>query len=48
MSYDRRKPLDVESLVSVKVDNLSYRTNADQLKRAFDKFGEIGDVYIPR
>ncbi|ESN94058.1 hypothetical protein HELRODRAFT_87714 [Helobdella robusta] len=48
MSSDRRRPVDWESLISLKIDNLSSKTSTDQLRKWFDKFGEIGDVYIPR
>jgi len=47
MSYDRR-PSDTDRMSSLKVDNLSYRTSQDDLRRAFDKYGDIGDIYIPR
>ncbi len=30
------------------VDNLSYRTQTEDLRHAFEKYGEVGDVYIPR
>lgn len=33
---------------SLKVDNLTYRTRVEDLRRYFDKFGPIGDIYIPR
>lgn len=35
-------------MVSLKVDNLTYRTTVEDLKKTFGKFGEIGDIYIPR
>ena len=44
----RRPPPDISNLFSVRVDNISYRTSADELRHMFEKFGEIGDVYIPR
>jgi len=47
MSYGRGPP-DTRGMVSLKVDNLTYRTNPDDLKRAFEKYGDVGDVYIPR
>ncbi|XP_033117261.1 serine/arginine-rich splicing factor 2-like [Anneissia japonica] len=47
MSYNRGPP-DTEGMTSLKVDNLTYRTTVEELKRAFDKYGEVGDVYIPR
>ena len=42
-----RRP-EVDHLVSVKLDNLSYDLREDDLRDAFEKFGEIGDVYIPK
>ena len=33
---------------SLKVDNLTYRTRVEDLRKYFDKFGPIGDIYIPR
>lgn len=47
MSYGRRPP-GTEGMISLKVDNLTYRTSLEDLKRAFGKYGEVGDVYIPR
>lgn len=40
-------PSDTNKLYSVKIDNISFRETTDDLKRAFEKYGEIGDVYIP-
>merc|ERR1711881_666379 len=34
-------------LFSIKIDNLSSRTTEADLRRYFDKFGEIGDVFMP-
>ena len=50
MSYGRRRPgpPDTEGMVSLKVDNLTYRTTPESLKRVFEKYGDVGDVYIPR
>ena len=47
MSFARR-PANTESMVSLKVDNLTYRTTPEMLKRVFERYGEVGDVYIPR
>lgn len=34
-------------MISLKVDNLTYRTTPDDLRRVFERCGEVGD-YIPR
>lgn len=47
MSYGRGPP-DIHGMTSLKVDNLTYRTTTEDLRRLFQKYGEIGDVYIPR
>lgn len=47
MSYGRPPPR-IEGMVSLKVDNLTYRTTPEDLRRAFERCGEVGDVYIPR
>ncbi|KAL7671010.1 hypothetical protein ACOME3_005923 [Neoechinorhynchus agilis] len=44
----RSPPLHIDNLVSLKVDNISYSTRVDELRKAFCGFGEIGDVYLPR
>lgn len=41
-------PPDIHGMVSLKVDNLTYRTSVEDLKRVFRKHGDVGDVYIPR
>jgi arginine/serine-rich splicing factor 2 len=38
----------VDVMYSLKVDNLTYRTRVEDLRRYFEKFGPIGDIYIPR
>ncbi len=47
MSYGRGPP-NIEGMVSLKVDNLSYRTSPEDLRHAFEKYGDVGDIYIPR
>ena len=32
---------------SVKVDNMAYDTQKDELRSIFDKYGDIKDVFIP-
>ena len=47
--YDGSKgPPDINGMASLKVDNLTYRTTMDDLERYFKKYGEVGDIYIPR
>ena len=48
MSSNRGPPPNIEGMMSLKVDNLTYRTTADELRRLFEKYGDLGDVYIPR
>ena len=43
-----RKPPNVEGMVSLKVDNLAFRVTPDDLMPLFEKYGEVGDIYIPR
>jgi RNA recognition motif-containing protein len=43
-----RPPPDVHGMSTLKVDNLTYRTTPEALRKVFDKFGDIGDIYIPR
>lgn len=38
----------MEGMTSLKVDNLTYRTSPETLRRVFEKYGRVGDVYIPR
>jgi arginine/serine-rich splicing factor 2 len=35
-------------MVSLKVDNLTYRTSDRDLEYLFEKYGRIGDIYIPK
>lgn len=38
----------LQSVSPLQVDNISYRTMEDDLGRVFDRYGEIGDIYIPK
>mmetsp|Transcript_119895 Transcript_119895/g.238709 ORF Transcript_119895/g.238709 Transcript_119895/m.238709 type:complete len:170 (-) Transcript_119895:161-670(-) len=40
-------PPNVTEMFSVKIDNLSPRTDKFELKEEFSKFGTVGDVFIP-
>jgi arginine/serine-rich splicing factor 2 len=35
-------------MVSLKVDNLSYRITPEELQPMFERYGDVGDIYIPR
>ncbi|XP_001356555.2 serine/arginine-rich splicing factor 2 [Drosophila pseudoobscura] len=43
-----RPPPRIDGMVSLKVDNLTYRTTPEDLRRVFERCGEVGDIYIPR
>lgn len=45
---NRPTPPNIETMHSLKVDNLTFRTRAEDLRKYFEKFGAIGDIYIPR
>ena len=45
---ERRGRPDISNMFSIKVDNLAFRVNEDDLKDAFGTFGDLGDVYIPK
>lgn len=48
MSYNGRPPPRIDGMISLKVDNLTYRTTPEDLRRVFERCGEVGDIYIPR
>uniref|UniRef100_A0A915BV92 RRM domain-containing protein n=2 Tax=Ascarididae TaxID=6250 RepID=A0A915BV92_PARUN len=41
-------PPSIDGLYSLKIDNISYQTTPQDLRRLFEKYGEIGDIHIPR
>jgi len=43
----RRPPADVERMTSLRVGNLPYRCTTEDLEPLFEKFGEVGDIYLP-
>ena len=47
MSYSG-PPANVGDLISVKVDNLTDRISRRTLRRIFERYGPVGDVYTPR
>lgn len=46
--FGNRRPPNIQGMVSLKVDNLSYRISPEELKPIFERYGEVGDIYIPR
>jgi len=44
----RRTPPRVEHLFSVKIDNIPYNTSLNEIRRRFETYGTIGDIYVPR
>lgn len=46
-NLDIRK-INFAGIESFQVDNLTYRTTPDDLRRVFERCGEVGDIYIPR
>ncbi|VDM38553.1 unnamed protein product [Toxocara canis] len=36
------------NLAYLQIDNISYQTTPQDLRRLFEKYGEIGDIHIPR
>ncbi|CAD7681920.1 unnamed protein product [Nyctereutes procyonoides] len=47
MSYSHSSS-NVEGLIILKVNNLTYHTSANILWQVFEKYGCIGNVYIPQ
>eukprot|EP00514_Thraustochytrium_sp_LLF1b_P001749 CAMPEP_0184518986 /NCGR_PEP_ID=MMETSP0198_2-20121128/6380_1 /TAXON_ID=1112570 /ORGANISM="Thraustochytrium sp., Strain LLF1b" /LENGTH=318 /DNA_ID=CAMNT_0026909461 /DNA_START=118 /DNA_END=1074 /DNA_ORIENTATION=+ len=40
-------PSNIDTMITVKVDNIPFTTTSDQVQDLFSAYGEIGDVYIP-
>ncbi|TMW66995.1 hypothetical protein Poli38472_012111 [Pythium oligandrum] len=41
-------PPNVDAMITLKVDNVPFQVAPEELKELFTKYGEVGDVYIPR
>lgn len=35
-------------MISLKITNITYRTTGDDLREIFGKYGQVGDVYVPK
>ncbi|XP_066950345.1 uncharacterized protein [Macrobrachium rosenbergii] len=46
--YGRRERPDIKGMTSLKVDNIPPGILCEDLRRLFEKFGEIGDAHIPK
>lgn len=44
---DRGRDSGVPGKVSLLVRNLTFRTRVDDVKRIFNEFGDVRDVYLP-
>lgn len=44
----RQKTFNYDVNALLQVDNLTYRTTPEDLRRVFERCGEVGDIYIPR
>jgi len=44
----RRPPSDVERMTSLRVGNLPYSAEAEDISTLFKKYGDVGDVYFPK
>ena len=42
----RRPPRDIDTMTSLRVGNLPFQTQHDDLKILFGKYGDIGDIFL--
>jgi len=43
----RRRPQDLEKMTSLRVGNLPFKAESEDLRTLFEKYGEVGDVFMP-
>lgn len=43
-----KPPADIDRMHTLKIDNVTSDVTNEDLRNAFERFGEIGDIYIPR
>ena len=47
-AVEEAPPADTSKMHTLKVDNITFETTSETLRPRFEKFGEVGDVYIPK
>jgi RNA recognition motif-containing protein len=47
-AVEEAAPADTSKMHTLKVDNITFETTSETLRPRFEKFGEVGDVYIPK
>lgn len=48
MNYYKYAPGRIKGMISLKITNITYRTTGDDLREIFGKYGQVGDVYVPK
>jgi len=43
----RRRPADLDRMTSLRVGNLPFKAEAEDLQTLFEKYGDVGDVFMP-
>ena len=43
-----RPPPNIDGMVSLKIGNLSSNPDIEELRQKFSKYGDIGDIYVPK
>jgi len=43
-----KNPAEVDKMYTLKVSNLSSKVDKEYMLEKFEKFGEVGDIFIPR
>jgi len=43
----RRPPPDLDRMTSLRVGNLPFKAEVEDLRTLFDKYGDVGDVFLP-
>ncbi|XP_023332010.1 serine/arginine-rich splicing factor 2-like [Eurytemora carolleeae] len=46
MAY-RKRPQDLDKMTSLRVGNLPFKATGEDLRPLFEKYGDVGDVFLP-